>query len=145
MEAAKLKADVAFEMFTLLGVPFYCFHDADVRPAGGSFSEDTANLKLMVDYLAEPSAMKNECVNIVPGWVEPSDMREIKRICWQMGVDVIMFPDTSDVLDAPQTAGEYSVNWDGRNSTGTAVASGTYIYRMTAGDQVISRQMLLTK
>jgi nitrogenase molybdenum-iron protein beta chain len=33
-------------------------------------------------------------------------MREIKRLCWQMGVDTIMFPDTSDVLDAPQT-GEY--------------------------------------
>ncbi|MGD2167648.1 MAG: xylose isomerase, partial [Gammaproteobacteria bacterium] len=30
MAAAKHKADVAFEMFTLLGVPFYCFHDADV-------------------------------------------------------------------------------------------------------------------
>jgi xylose isomerase len=34
---AKLKADVAFEMFTLLGVPYYCFHDADVRPEGQGF------------------------------------------------------------------------------------------------------------
>jgi xylose isomerase len=29
MALAKLKADVAFEMFDILGVPFYCFHDAD--------------------------------------------------------------------------------------------------------------------
>ena len=37
MELAKLKADVAFEMFSLLGVPYYCFHDADVRPGGQDF------------------------------------------------------------------------------------------------------------
>ena len=44
MEHAKLKADVAFEMFTLLGVPFYCFHDADVRPEGKNFAESAARL-----------------------------------------------------------------------------------------------------
>jgi xylose isomerase len=52
MEAAKLKADVAFEMFTALGVPFYCFHDADVRPEGGNFAENTRNLEEIVDYFA---------------------------------------------------------------------------------------------
>lgn len=52
MEAAKLKADVAFEMFTALGVPFYCFHDADVRPEGANFAENTRNLEEIVDYFA---------------------------------------------------------------------------------------------
>ncbi len=52
MQAAKLKADVAFEMFSALGVPFYCFHDADVRPEGASFSENTRNLNEIVDYFA---------------------------------------------------------------------------------------------
>ncbi len=50
--AAKLKADVAFEMFTALGAPFYCFHDADVRPEGESFGENTRNLNEIVDYFA---------------------------------------------------------------------------------------------
>jgi len=49
---AKRKADVAFEMFTALGVPYFCFHDADMRPEGASFSENTRNLNEMVDYLA---------------------------------------------------------------------------------------------
>jgi xylose isomerase len=44
MELAKLKADVAFEMFSALDVPFYCFHDADVRPEGKSFAESAARL-----------------------------------------------------------------------------------------------------
>ena len=40
MEHAKLKADVAFEMFSLLGVPYFCFHDADVRPEGSDFCRE---------------------------------------------------------------------------------------------------------
>ena len=50
---AKLKADVAFEMFDILGNPFYCFHDADVRPEGTTFAQSQRNLEEMVDYLAE--------------------------------------------------------------------------------------------
>ena len=56
MELARLKADVAFEMFSLLGVPFYCFHDADVRPEGANFAESRARLEAIVDYLAEKQA-----------------------------------------------------------------------------------------
>jgi xylose isomerase len=56
MGAAKLKADVAFEMFTALGVPYYCFHDADVRPEGESFAENTRNLNEIVDYFEAKQA-----------------------------------------------------------------------------------------
>jgi len=52
MDHAKLKADVAFEMFDILGAPFFCFHDADVRPEGTSFAESSRNLAEMVDYFA---------------------------------------------------------------------------------------------
>ena len=56
IDAAKMKADVAFEMFQILGVPYYCFHDADMRPEGADFRENTRNLEIMVDYLAEKQA-----------------------------------------------------------------------------------------
>ncbi|MFD1697139.1 xylose isomerase [Roseibium aestuarii] len=56
MELSKLKADVAFEMFTTLGVPYYCFHDADVRPEGETLAENTRNLNEIVDYFAEKQA-----------------------------------------------------------------------------------------
>ena len=36
MDGAKLKADVAFEFFDLLDIPFFCFHDADVAPEGAT-------------------------------------------------------------------------------------------------------------
>ncbi len=53
MEHARLKADVAFEMFEILGVPFFCFHDLDVRPEGNSFAESLSNLEEITDYIAE--------------------------------------------------------------------------------------------
>ena len=52
MEAAKQKADVAFEFFSKLGTPFFCFHDADLAPAGETFAESKRNLEEMVDYAA---------------------------------------------------------------------------------------------
>ncbi len=52
MDLAKLKADAAFEMFEILGAPFFCFHDADVRPEGQNFAENTRNLEEIVEYFA---------------------------------------------------------------------------------------------
>lgn len=53
MELAKMKADVAFELFDILGQPFFCFHDADIRPEGADFAENTRNLEEMVDYIGQ--------------------------------------------------------------------------------------------
>ncbi|MFZ5591992.1 MAG: nitrogenase molybdenum-iron protein subunit beta, partial [Bacillota bacterium] len=60
--------------------------------------------RAMVSYLAEATAaQKKEQVNIIPGFVNPADMREIKRLTGLMGIRSIMFPDTAGVLDAPMT------------------------------------------
>lgn len=53
MDLAKLKADVAFEMFELLNVPYFCWHDADIRPEGDTFSQSLSNFKEIVDYLGK--------------------------------------------------------------------------------------------
>lgn len=53
LELAKRKADVAFEFFHKLNVPYYCFHDVDVSPEGASLKEYLNNFAQMVDVLAE--------------------------------------------------------------------------------------------
>ena len=53
MALAKVKADAAFEMFDILGVPFFCFHDADVRPEGATVAESLRNFQIIVDYFGE--------------------------------------------------------------------------------------------
>ncbi|HEV7605591.1 MAG TPA: xylose isomerase [Candidatus Limnocylindrales bacterium] len=52
MTAARLKMAVAFEFFTKLGTPFYCFHDRDVAPEGAGFAEFRSNLDALVDDAA---------------------------------------------------------------------------------------------
>lgn len=52
LEHAKLKADVAFEMFDILGAPFFCFHDADIRPEGDTFAESRKNFEAIIDVFA---------------------------------------------------------------------------------------------
>lgn len=53
MDKARQKADVAFEMFQLLGVPYFCFHDADVRPEGDTLAESVSRLDQIADVFAK--------------------------------------------------------------------------------------------
>jgi nitrogenase molybdenum-iron protein beta chain len=62
------------------------------------FSNMTAS---MVQYFSENTGNRKNTVNLIPGFVEPSDMSEIKRIAAEMGVPAIMFPDTSGVVNSP--------------------------------------------
>jgi xylose isomerase len=53
---AKNKMDAAFEFFTKLGVPYYCFHDIDLVSEGHSLKEYESNLSAIVDYAQEKQA-----------------------------------------------------------------------------------------
>jgi nitrogenase molybdenum-iron protein beta chain len=75
----------------------------------GSHVTGFANMvKGMVNYFSTATGTKKNQVNIIPGWVEPSDMRELKRLVQEMGIKSVLFPDTSDVLDGPMT-GKYQM------------------------------------
>ncbi len=45
----------------------------------------------------------NGKVNIIPGFCEPSDMAEIRRLCAMLGVPITMVPDTDGVVNGPLT------------------------------------------
>ena len=53
IDAAKAKMDFAFEFFTKLSLPYYCFHDVDMVAEGGSVAETEKRLQTMVDYAAQ--------------------------------------------------------------------------------------------
>jgi len=52
MDGARLKADVAFELFDILDAPFFCFHDADIAPEGGSLKESNRNVREITEIFA---------------------------------------------------------------------------------------------
>jgi xylose isomerase len=53
MATAEAKVDAAFEFFTKLGVPYYCFHDIDLAPDAENIAEYEKNLKRMVGLAKE--------------------------------------------------------------------------------------------
>jgi nitrogenase molybdenum-iron protein beta chain len=60
--------------------------------------------KAMVAYLSQSDGIPKEQVNILPGFVNPGDMREIRRIVDAMGIRLILFPDTAGIVDSPLTS-----------------------------------------
>ncbi|MGJ5202694.1 xylose isomerase [Bradyrhizobium sp. HKCCYLR20261] len=53
---ARAKADVAFELFRLLDVPFFTFHDVDAAPEGATLKESVANLNAIADLFERKMA-----------------------------------------------------------------------------------------
>ena len=53
MDGAKLKADVAFELFDILDVPFFCFHDVDIAPEGDTLAESNKNTRIIGEIFAK--------------------------------------------------------------------------------------------
>lgn len=49
------------------------------------------------------------------------------------------------VADEIEAAGRHSVNWDGKNQSDVALASGTYLVRLRAGDRVQSQKIALVR
>ncbi len=44
-----------------------------------------------------------------------------------------------------KNSGTYSISWDGFDDRGRTVPGGVYFYRLTIGDQVITRQCVLVR
>jgi len=78
----------------------------------GSHVTGFASMVTSMAKMAEPTGKKNGKLNVIPGWVEPADMEEIKRLLNLLGVKSILFPDTSGVLNGP-LSGEYKMYPDG--------------------------------
>ena len=51
----------------------------------------------------------------------------------------------SRLMHSELQAGSYEIKWDGRNDRGEHVSSGTYIYKLQAGQFTASKQMTLLK
>lgn len=135
MEAAKLKADVAFEMFEILGVPYFCFHDADVRPEGADFVENTKNLEAIVDYFSEK--MDETGIKLLWGTANLfSHRRFMSGAATNPDPDVFAFSAATikTCMDATiKLGGENYVLWGGREGYETLLNTDMGRERQQAG------------
>ncbi len=53
---ARAKMDAAFELFTKLGTPYYCFHDIDLVEEGASRAETSDRIATITEYAKEKMA-----------------------------------------------------------------------------------------
>ncbi|MEM4196150.1 MAG: nitrogenase component 1, partial [Methanothermobacter sp.] len=58
-------------------------------------------IKSFIETLAREDGDCNHRLNVIPGIVNPGDIREIKHILGLMGIDHIILTDTSDPFDSP--------------------------------------------
>ncbi|KAB2879117.1 T9SS type A sorting domain-containing protein [bacterium] len=57
----------------------------------------------------------------------------------------ILGQEIRSLINENRKAGNYDQLWDGRNQFGAAVSSGIYIYRLQAGNEIITRKMNFLK
>jgi nitrogenase molybdenum-iron protein beta chain len=111
---------------------------ANTPSYGGSHVTGFSNMvKGMVDYFSESTGEKKDQINIIPGYVEPSDMEEIKRISAALGIKTVMFPDTSGVLNRPQT-GKYEMYPEGGVTIDELKSTGDSTGTIALGDTASS-------
>jgi nitrogenase molybdenum-iron protein beta chain len=100
----------------------------------GSHVTGYANmLESFVKYFAEKTNEKIRQINLLSGWVEPSDMRELKRIMKMMKINSVLLPDTSDVLDTPMT-GTFEMYPKGGTTIPDMVSMGDSMHTLGLGE-----------
>lgn len=81
----------------------YMVHTNTPSYCGSHITGFSNMVSSFIQYLSIKSGKTNGKVCIIPGFVNPSDMREMKRIADAMAVEYVMLPDTSGVMDSPMT------------------------------------------
>ncbi|KJF41779.1 nitrogenase molybdenum-iron protein subunit beta [Draconibacterium sediminis] len=100
----------------------------------GSHVTGYANmLEAFVKYFSFKTDEKLRQVNMLSGWVEPSDMRELKRIAGLMKLKTVLLPDTSDVLDTPMD-GTYKMYPKGGTTREEIVSMGDSMKTVAMGE-----------
>ena len=89
-------------------------------------------VKSIVEQLGGSTGTAKQQLNVLPGWVEPGDMREMKRILSVMGADSVVCPDTSGVVDAPMT-GKFTMYPDGGTTQEELAGIGDSVATLACG------------
>lgn len=85
-----------------------------------------------INYLSVTSGKKNGKLALLPGFVNPGDMREMKRLAEALGISYTMLPDTSGVMDSPMT-GKYEMYPKGGTTVEKIIGLGDSEYTLAVG------------
>ena len=122
--------------------PFYIL-------SGGELTVITVSAPVSVD----PQAINVLPENFIVRQNYPNPFNPITHISYDlpktMNVEIVIYNVSGQIvnrlLSIEQSAGSYTVTWDGTDNTGALVSSAIYYYRIKAGRNIISRKMTFIK
>ncbi|MBU2887501.1 xylose isomerase [Gilvimarinus agarilyticus] len=113
---ARMKLDAAFEFFTKIGTPFYCFHDVDVIEEGDSRAQTQQRLQQWTEWAKEKQAASG--MKLLWGTANLfSNPRFMNGASTNPDFNVVAFAGAQlkDAIDATiALGGENYVFWGGR-------------------------------
>lgn len=103
----------------------------------GSHIQGFSNMMIgFMRYMTE-NGEKTDKTAIFPGWVNPGDDRELKRIAKLMGADYIYFPDHEGTLETPMT-GKYKYFPKGVGTSADDIKALGSVKKLIAMGQITS-------
>jgi len=140
-----IRFHVGDQIATVRGVLDYSFNDFKIAP------RDSADVIGHEPVNTHPESVLPTQVKLAQNY--PNPFNPATRIQYSL-------PDQTDVslavynlqgqlvrklVTANQQSGTYHITWDGTNLYGNPVSSGMYLYRLQAGEQILTNKMLLIR
>ncbi|MFN0151093.1 MAG: FlgD immunoglobulin-like domain containing protein [bacterium] len=116
---------------------------------------DYVGIRWTIDATATPTGLDDAAAGdaLWLGHAAPNPSAGAARIRFRIPADSRVSLDVYDLagrrvaeaLAAFLPAGAHSIEWDGRDAAGRAVPSGTYVYRLVAGERIATGRLALVR
>ncbi|NKB66375.1 MAG: PQQ-binding-like beta-propeller repeat protein [Candidatus Latescibacteria bacterium] len=155
---------------TLTGTELWRYEDVAGRALGWSYALDPSGRRMYfgaeVGYLAaldtDPEPMtavleegasdaQPSQTSLGQNFPNPFNAGTVIQFSWPTAspVELVVFnlagQKVAMLTEGLRPAGQYRLEWDGRDDGGRELASGVYLYRLQAGDRVETRKLLLLR
>ncbi|MBU1117337.1 MAG: T9SS type A sorting domain-containing protein [Bacteroidetes bacterium] len=119
-------------------------------PSGGTYAAFTTNIITDVeeDEYGETLPYRFELSQNYPNPFNPVTTIEYnlpRRSSIRIDVFNLLGQKVRTLVDREESAGSYTITWDGTSTSGQSVSTGVYFYRFQADDHVETKKMLLLK
>ncbi|MBT6627845.1 MAG: T9SS type A sorting domain-containing protein [Gemmatimonadetes bacterium] len=101
--------------------------------------------------LDEQTSMTPETFALDPNYPNPFNSGTVIRFALPASGDVelavynMVGQRVATLVQGSREAGSYAINWDGLDRAGRSLATGVYLYKLTAGERTITRKLTLLR
>ena len=131
-----------------VGVQVRLFDLTDLRRSVGTTTDAAGFFALSLQTLSGGTALPTDFAlgqnypnPFNPSTVIPYQLPAAGHV--RLEVFNILGQRLATLVDAEQSAGTYTAQWDGTDAAGRAVGAGVYIYRLSSGGMTVNRRMVL--